>query len=582
MIPESLSPLANHLWQSTLFAGAAGLLTLALRRNSARIRYRLWMTASIKFLIPLSLFVAAGSHIGVQPTPARMQPAMKVAMEEISQTFTPIAVSAPSQVSLAPVPSRVAAILLGVWAIGFFAVGASWWLRWRQVRAAVRAGTPIQLAAAVPVISSPALLEPAAFGIFRPVLLLPQGITERLTPDQLEAILAHEFCHVRRRDNLAAAVHMLVEAIFWFHPLVWWIRTRLTEERERACDEEVLRMGSEPRVYARSILRVCEFYLESPQCVSGVSGANLKRRIEAILENRTACRLSLARKLLLCAASIALMVPLLAWIVNAQPLKSFEVASVRLAENGPRLKGGGGLPTRLIGGRLDYTATVHSLIIRAFSLRGCLSDCDFVMGGPSWIKNDLYRIEAKLPDGAPPYNSTDFEAGDADGVYQMLQSLLADRFGLKMHREAKEVPVYALTLGPGGHKLTPTAGKMMQYSDGTTRLDRRSGIMPIPGAGPDGIQRLRMSVTNFTMQEFADSLSISFDRPVLDRTGVNGRFDFSMEFDADPPDPGRLMPKIGGPGLIASLREQLGLRLQATKAQVDVLAIDSIQRPSDN
>ena len=98
-------------------------------------------------------------------------------------------------------------------------------------------------------------------GIFKPVLLLPEGIAERLTPAQLEAILAHELRHVQRRDNLTAAIHMLVETIFWFHPLVWWIRARLMEERERACDEGVLRLGSEPQVYAESILKVCEFYL---------------------------------------------------------------------------------------------------------------------------------------------------------------------------------------------------------------------------------------------------------------------------------------------------------------------------------
>jgi bla regulator protein BlaR1 len=75
-------------------------------------------------------------------------------------------------------------------------------------------------------------------------LLLPAGITDRLTPPQLKAIVAHELCHVRRRDNLATALHMGVEALFWFHPLVWWLGARLMEERERACDEEVLLMGS--------------------------------------------------------------------------------------------------------------------------------------------------------------------------------------------------------------------------------------------------------------------------------------------------------------------------------------------------
>jgi beta-lactamase regulating signal transducer with metallopeptidase domain len=124
---------------------------------------------------------------------------------------------------------------------------------------------------------SPAFAEPGVFGVRRPVLLLPAGITDRLTPPQLKAIVAHELCHVRRRDNLATAIHMGVEALFWFHPLVWWLGARLMEERERACDEEVLLMGSEPETYAEGILKICELYLESPlRCVSGVTGANLR------------------------------------------------------------------------------------------------------------------------------------------------------------------------------------------------------------------------------------------------------------------------------------------------------------------
>ena len=152
----------------------------------------------------------------------------------------------------------------------------------------------------------PARFEPGVFGIFRPVLLLPEGITHRLSPAQLQAVLAHELCHVRRRDNLAMAIHMVVEALFWFHPLVWFIKARLIEEQERACDEEVLRLGGDPQVYAESILRICEFYLTSPLiCVSGIAGSNLKKRIEDIMRNRVALKLSLSRALLLAVAAIA-------------------------------------------------------------------------------------------------------------------------------------------------------------------------------------------------------------------------------------------------------------------------------------
>jgi uncharacterized protein (TIGR03435 family) len=146
------------------------------------------------------------------------------------------------------------------------------------------------------------------FGIFRPVLLWPAGISKHLQDRHLEAILAHELAHVRRRDNLTAAMHMLVEAIFWFHPLVWWLGARLADERERACDEEVLQLGKSAQVYAESILKTCEFCVGSPlACISGVTGADLKKRIVRIMTeaDRAVRQLDYGRRLLLCVAAIA-------------------------------------------------------------------------------------------------------------------------------------------------------------------------------------------------------------------------------------------------------------------------------------
>jgi hypothetical protein len=148
-------------------------------------------------------------------------------------------------------------------------------------------------------------MEPGVVGWRRPVLLVPQGIEDHLTPRQLDAVLAHELCHVRRRDNLTSTIHMVVETVFWFHPLVWWIGARLIEERERACDEEVLRLYGDPRVYAEGILNVCKRYARAPLiCVSGVSGANLRKRVEAIMLNRVGRRLTLAAKVALAAAAM--------------------------------------------------------------------------------------------------------------------------------------------------------------------------------------------------------------------------------------------------------------------------------------
>ena len=208
---------------------------------------------------------------------------------------------------------------------------------WLRVRAAFRASSPLEIPVPVDVRSAPGLLEPGVVGFLRPILLLPEGIAECLTPRQLEAVLAHELCHVRRRDNLTSAIHMLVEAIFWFHPLVWWIGARLVDERERACDEAVLSLGSEPQVYAEAILNVCKSYLESPlRCVSGVTGSDLKKRIQAILTGRVAGELNFAKRVALAVAGIAAVaLPVIVGIMNAPAIQS--IGGRRQNSKWPRL-----------------------------------------------------------------------------------------------------------------------------------------------------------------------------------------------------------------------------------------------------
>ena len=163
--------------------------------------------------------------------------------------------------------------------------------------------------------------------------------------------MAHELCHVRRRDNLLASVHMVVEAVFWFHPLVWWIGARLVEERELACDEEVLRLGNEPRTYADGILNVCKSYVESPlRCVSGVTGSDLKKRIQAILAGCVARELNFGRKVGLAVAGIlAVTLPVAVGVMNAPaargqsaPIPKFEVASIKPCKGDSNRKSVGG------------------------------------------------------------------------------------------------------------------------------------------------------------------------------------------------------------------------------------------------
>jgi beta-lactamase regulating signal transducer with metallopeptidase domain/ankyrin repeat protein len=311
-----LPAVINHLWQSTLFAGGVGVLTLMLRRNSAGVRFGLWFSASVKFLVPFALLAALGSHIPRHPSSLDANTAgTQVLSMAIDRVVAPMQVS--GQV-IGPAPLIAAAVhpwlnLLGImWAFGVLAIAGYWLAGWSRVRRALVASTPIAIDFPIPVRASSVMQEPAVAGIVHPVLLVPDGIEGWLSAEQLRAVLAHERCHVRRRDNLTAASHMVVETLFWFHPLVWWLEARLIGERERACDEEVLAGGNKGKDYAEAIVRVCQNYLESPlRCAAGVGGGNLSRRIEAILNPPRHMRLTALQTILLCGlASIVVAAPI--------------------------------------------------------------------------------------------------------------------------------------------------------------------------------------------------------------------------------------------------------------------------------
>ena len=313
----------DHLWQSTLFVIAAWVATLALRKNRAAVRYWVWLAASLKFLLPFSMLVGLAEFAPKHTARPMVQTEWVVAVEEAGKPLATIPV----------VATRVErddwAGLWVVWACGFATVLSLYGHRWTRMNTDTRRARRVDLDLPIQVRQSAALYEPGVFGVFRPMLLLPEGITERLSPEQFEAIVRHELTHVRRHDNLTAMIHMLVQAVFWFHPLVWWIGARLIDERERACDEEVLRLGSAPQDYAAAILEVCKLYVVSPvACVSGVTGSDLKKRIEAIMKNRMIQRLSAARKILLAGAGlVAAGIPVMIGFMHAPAVRAQSTAA---------------------------------------------------------------------------------------------------------------------------------------------------------------------------------------------------------------------------------------------------------------
>jgi bla regulator protein BlaR1 len=368
-------------------------------------------------------------------------PAIADTLVQIAEPFSPaLMATVPAS---APLDWARAAIGL-VWAVGFWAIALARCRSWLGVRAALRAGTPIELPIPVRALITPGAEEPGIVGFLRPVLVLPAQLLEHLNSRQLGAILTHELCHVRRRDNLFAAVHMVVEAIFWFHPLVWWIGSRMVDERELACDEEVLRMGCEPADYVEGILKVCRFYLESPlPCISGVTGADVKKRLRAILAGCIADELSDARKMTLAAIGLAVLaVPVLIGVLTAPAVGAqdapattpkFEVASIKPHPAGDSFGG-----TSVSPG----TMNVRNLPVRRL-IRNAYRVSDFqISGARDWVNSQGFDIVAKAEGEL-----------HGDRVLLMLRALLEDRFQLRVHRETKEGPVYELTVAKSGLKM---------------------------------------------------------------------------------------------------------------------------------
>lgn len=218
----------------------------------------------------------------------------------------------------------------------------------------------------------------------------------------------------------------------------------------------------------------------------------------------------------------------------------FEVASVK-----PSAPGDPGMYVEWPPGRLSLrNVNLRHTIKVAFLL-----DDYRIAGGPKWLDDDGFDIEGKTA-----------EAASADQKRAMLQVLLADRFHLQSHRETRMVAGYAVVIAKSGPKLPKPEHPERPSA---------SGWGPTIANG-----------RNQTMEGFAQTLSASLQRPVVDETGIKDRFDFNLRWDA------MVAPPVAGaePGasVFAALQEQLGLKLEARHMPVEILVIDRAEKPSAN
>ena len=245
---------------------------------------------------------------------------------------------------------------------------------------------------------------------------------------------------------------------------------------------------------------------------------------------------------------------------QAAPAPAFEVASVKTSQDaGGRGDGGGRGIQQILGlsGRGNVSTSPGSLTMRGVSLKFCIGWAydvkDYQISGPSWLSDGRFDIVAKAGGPAPE-----------DHLRLMLQALLAERFKLALHSQSKELPAYALTVAKSGLKIHESAG------DGPPAI-RRNG--------------LGMTAERISTAQFADILSSALRVPVVDVTGLKGRYDATVDFtpyiplDSKPGDPPPDLVDIA----IIAVQDLLGLKLEARKEPLKTLVIDHAERaPTEN
>jgi len=267
------------------------------------------------------------------------------------------------------------------------------------------------------------------------------------------------------------------------------------------------------------------------------------------------------------------------WQKAAGGRMSFEVASVRPSAPGvftpPNFSLDRGDSTIPPGGLLTASMPLEVYIEFAYKIKLSDEQIDVMFAGqPKWASTDRFTVHARAA-GNPT----------KDQMRLMMQSLLKERFKLALHFENKEVPAFLLTLAKPG-KLGP---KLRPHSEGPPCDGLATPDMFPPSCngagssvktGPAGLLYM-VGARDANMAVVGDALAWEgkLERPVVDRTGLNGNFDFALEFSPGPPS-GQSEPQ--GPTFMDAVNEELGLNLKASKALLDVPVIDHIELPSDN
>jgi uncharacterized protein (TIGR03435 family) len=582
--------LLHFLWQGVLIAGAYA----AARRWASRPEFRYLLACAALAAMAAS---PVATWIALRPVPAKVITlADSVPASHWASAVSGFRSDLPRlfAVGVERVPSVWLSWVAVAWMVGVVV----FWLRllggwmiaerlrrrhvrpaphqWQQAfdgfRVRLRVPRPVQL------LVSGLVQAPAVVGLLRPVVLVPVGALAGLPPEQMEALLLHELAHIRRYDYLVNALQNMVEALLFYHPAVWWVSGHMRYERELCCDDAAVTVTGDAQSYARALAEVGAAGHADYQAAVAATGGSLANRVARLLgEPRSVSRRHSPSAVAAAAALVALTV----MAAPGQTVRpKFEVASIK------PVGGRGAATMRPLPGRLTANASLRVLMQSAYQLQPFQ-----IVGGPEWIGSQQYDIDAKAA-GNP----------DRAQMFLMLQSLLEDRFQLRVHRESQEMPVYAMVAARGGLKLpslrdgscmedtellgplTETGAQMQPPGQGVATTSSRCGGLDVTLEASGA----RMRGSKVPMVEFVRVLSRVLGRTVTDQTGFSGAFDVDLDFLPDettvglpPPPPGAIPFAVASPSIFSAV-QQLGLRLESAKGPVEVLVIDQVERPSAN
>ncbi len=296
------------LWQSSLLMAVVFALdALLARRVRAAVRHALWIVVLIKLVLPPALAFPTAAAWWLWPAKPPLTPVFKNTIVTIDAAAPPVNF-VPQTIPTAPPPPKLSIAGIALLAAAAISAGLLSWLvfRWLGVARKIRnSSVPVNLAGILEEVRQSARVRrcprlkliddaqsPAVYGLFRPVILLPRALAEKLSPMQLRAVLLHEVIHLRRGDVWIHFAQMLLQIAYWWHPLLWFANGRIRRLREEAVDDAVmLALGDDSEDYAPTLLDVAKYAFHRPPASLGLIGilesrSALRRRIERLTDFR--------------------------------------------------------------------------------------------------------------------------------------------------------------------------------------------------------------------------------------------------------------------------------------------------------